>query len=161
MPTPLKEQLLDLVVTKLQAIAIASGYEETVTVYRPSAPAAPLDFAAAQLPAIIVCEVEHRTRWHIRGAEECILMLDIKCCVSSPSAGAHDETLQDLIADVKKVVYANRLWNDGSANLAVRSWIEQDLAHEPEVSEAIGTGGVRVAIKYRADQANPFVTKAV
>ncbi len=166
MATMLKEQILDTIVTKLAAINGAGGYETTVpaaNIFRPSAPAAPLEIPTTSMPALIVREVDHKPRPHIRGAEECILKVEIICIAESVSAAAHDEALQDLIGDVKKLVYANKRWATGGpgTELARRTWIEGDIAHEPEVNDVHATAAVLVAILYRADVTSLSTVKAV
>jgi hypothetical protein len=108
-----------------------------------------------------VREVHHAVRDHIRGAEEGILQVEIICIANSASAAAHDEALQDLVGDVKKVIYANKKWNDGTTDLARRTWIVEDVVHESEADEPQGTASVVIGILYRADRTALYTVKAI
>ena len=161
MTTPLDEQLEDLVVTKLLTITTGAGYEQTVAnAYRASDVPAPAEIPPADCPAVQVRRLEKRPRFHLRGAEEFLLLLDLVCVVDAAAAD-HDEAIQDLVNDVKKLVYANPRWNNGSADLAVRSWVSGETIHEAEVDEATRTGVVTVAIKARADRTNLAAVKEI
>lgn len=161
MATALDEQILDRVVTKLADINGAGGYETNVpaaNIHRP--PIAPIPLKATDCPALIVRLFAKTSRWHLRGAEEFVLRVMVLCVVAAPAADANEE-LSDLIGDVKKLVIANEFWNDGSADLAERTWLVEDFRHETEVDEPTMTGGVVFEVLARSDLTNPSVRKAI
>jgi len=159
MATALDEQVLDLVVSKLATITIANGYEETVLgVHRP--PVDLFDLAAADCPALIVRKKTKLTESNLRLAEDLDLEVEVLCAVDGSAADVH-EALTDLVADVKKLVHANRLWNNGSSNLAVATRLVEDRIHETEVQEDVASAVVRFLVQARADLANPYVTKTI
>jgi hypothetical protein len=156
MTTPITEQILALIETKLAGITTGGGYQETVlaaNIFHP--PEAPLDVKADNCPAITVRHNGTNNRWHLRAAEELLIEVDLVCVATTP------DLLKTLMGDVKKLVYANPFWNNGAANLARRTWIAEERVHETEVSEATVTGSVVIHILARADRTNPFTTKAV
>lgn len=157
MPSSIEERLLDLVVSKLATITVANGYQETVlSVTRASDEPGPLELSTAELPALQVRHLQTRKRLHLRGAYECVMDLDVVCMTEQD-----DELLSDLKADVKKVLQANRRWNDGIENLARRTWTTDPLSHEVEVPEGISTAVIPCAIVFRVDATNPYLVKAI
>jgi hypothetical protein len=160
MASSVEERLLDLVVSKLAGITVGNGYEETVlaaNIHR-GQDIAPQEIGASDCPAACVRIASISTRWHLRGAEEILMELDL---IGVVDAAGGDEALADLMADFRKLVYANKFWNDGSENLARRSWVIEDERYEVEVAEATLSGRVRVGILTRVDRSNPYSLKAV
>jgi hypothetical protein len=160
MPSSLDERLLDLVVSKIEGITVGNGYEETVlpaNIHRGQV-IAPQEIGAADCPAVCVYVAAIDSRWHLRGADEMTITVDL---IGITDAAGGDEALADLLTDLKKLVYANKFWNDGSANLARRSWVVEDDRHEVEVAEATLSGRVRFLALVRADRSDPYSLKAV
>jgi hypothetical protein len=159
MPTSLDEQIMDQVATKLATITTGNGYEQTVVaVHRP--PVGPLELEVGDCPALIVRKFSKVSRMHLRGAEEMLIGVKVLCVVEADQTDSN-ERLQDLIADVKKLVYVNKRWHNGSSNLAQRTWVDEDQPHETEVVEGNLTGSVLLRILARADITNPYTVKAV
>jgi len=156
MANSLTEQIVNLVETKLAGITVAGGYASTVlaaNIHQP--PTAPQDIPAADCPAIVVRHLGNDPRWHLRGAEELTLEVLLICLATTPAL------LAALMADVKKLVYANPMWNNGTANLARRTWVTGERQHETEVSEGVVSGSVFVSIVARASRTDPTSVKAV
>jgi hypothetical protein len=163
MSTALDEQIMDLVVAKVATITTGNGYEQTVasaSIFRASDSPTPAEIAVASCPAVQVRRLSKVTRFHLRGAEEFTLTLNLLCVVDA-SAADDDEAIQDLVNDVKKLVYANLLWNDGSSNLAARTWIVGETIHEAQVGEVTRTAIVTISIKARSSRSNPAAVKVV
>ena len=156
MASALDQQILDVIVTKLAAITTGNGYQQTVlaaNIHRP--PQSLREFSAGECPGLSVRLESKENEYDLRGSEELLIGVNIQCAATSAVL------LRALISDVKKLAYANKRWNDGSANLALRTWIDEDFAHEPEVEEAVVTGSVHLTIKARADQTDPTAVKAI
>jgi len=156
MTAPLTEQILDLIETKLAGITIGGGYQETVlaaNIFRP--PEAPADVRSAGCPAVVVRHNGTNNRWHLRAAEELLIEVQFICVATTYAL------LAILMADVKKLVYANPYWNNGAANLARRTWVAEERTHETEVNQEAVTGSLVIHVLARADRTNPFATKAV
>lgn len=147
--TPLDERIRNCVVSKLQTITVANGYNQTASVQRP--PIGALEFEASDAPALVVRSSQKQARAHIRGAEEFILMFKVICIVAN-SGGDPDGDLAKLMGDVSRVVWANRRWHDGAEYLARRTWIPEDAVHEPEVEEATLTSSVTFEVLARANR---------
>jgi hypothetical protein len=159
MASSLYEQLMDLVATKLATITVANGYEQTVVgVHRP--PIALFDLETADLPALLVRQEDNAPRFHLRGAEEFVLEVEVICAVDGEAADKA-EALSDLVADVKKLAHLNRYWNNGAANLARRTRITDGAHHETEVTEYVESAVVRFQIMARSDLKNPYIKKDV
>jgi hypothetical protein len=154
MANALDEQILALVATKLATITVANGYSQTVTgVGRP--PTDLFDVGTSDLPYLIVREKSRTGRWHLRGAEEFELEVEVLCLAATRTAVAN------LIADVKKCALANEFWNDGSSNLARETTFPDDRVHEVEVDEEVQSGSVRFRVLARASVSDPTATKAI
>jgi len=154
MPNALKEQIAARVATKLATITVANGYSQTVlAVHRP--PVGLFTLGAADCPALIQREEIVSPRWHIRGAEELTLDVEILCVATTPTLVAN------LMADVKKLVNGNLYWNDGVADLAWRTRIIADRQHESETSEAIESGRIVIRISADASLSDPTAVKPI
>lgn len=155
--TSVEERILDQIVTRLQAITVGGGYEQTVIrVTRASVAPAPLEVPAAELPALQVRHIATRDREHLRDAYEFVMDVQIVVIVAQG-----DERLADLKADVEKVVHANRRWHDGTEYLARRTWINDPISHETEVQEQESTAVIPLSIVARHRSNSPYVVKAV
>lgn len=154
MAKDLADRILDLIETKLAAITVAGGYQVTVAgVHRP--PLAHHDIPAT--PAISVRRLPPKaSRWHIRGAEEFQLQVQLILVADT------DEVLSQLMSDVRKVIAANLRWNDGSEDLAVRTWFDDDNQHEEEVVDLTPrTGRIAITIMARASVTDPSQVKVI
>jgi hypothetical protein len=152
----LTQQIIDLIETKCAGITVVGGYNSTVlaaNIHHP--PTAPQDIPAADCPAIVIRHLGNDSRYHLRGAEELTLEVQFICMSTT------DALLKNLMGDVKKLVYANPRWNSGSADLARRTWVAGERAHETEVAEGVVSGSVIVAIVARASRTDPTAVKAV
>lgn len=157
---PLEEQIRELVAVKLATITVANGYAQNVTVYRP--PVDEFEIPASGCPAVLLRSAKRSLKGHLRRAEEFILECVVICVVANSSpAPAPDEALAKLLADVRKLVYANRKWNDGVSNLARRTWIPDDIVHETEVQEATISSRVTFNILARSSVSNLAAVKEV
>lgn len=156
MADALTQQILDLIETKCAGITVANGYNSTVlaaNIHHP--PAVPQDIPAADCPAIVIRHLGTDVRYHLRGAEELTVEVQFICLATT------DALLKNLMADVKKLVYANPRWNSGAADLARRTWVAGERAHETEVAEGVVSGSVIIAILARASRTDPTAVKAV
>lgn len=160
MATSIAEQILDLLKTKLAAIAVGAGDEQTVvTVTRASQAKPVMDFKPSELPGIQIRHIETPSEPHIRDAQECEMQLDLICAVASD---ATDEKLADLMADVRDCVMANERWDAGGGTyLARRTWVRVSQPHEVEEPDAPETGVISVSILFRTQLANSFATKEI
>lgn len=156
MATSIAERILDRLANRLATITAANGYEtDGVTVWRATEDQRPMETTP---PAV---EIRHNgtpSEPHLRGALECVMEVDLLCVAAYDAAG---ENISDLIGDVIKLVLANKRWNDGTDNLAVRTWVGEAEPHETEVGEDPVTAVVPVFIKYRVDATNPFALKSI
>lgn len=159
MTAPLDEQILDLVETKLAGITVVNGYQTAMVAGRIHRPAVgELEFESSdadQVPAITVRRASRVSRWHLRGAEEFVLKVAIT------AIAATREAVFVLMSDILKLVSANEAWNNGSSNLAVRSWIEENDSPDFDVENDLYYGHLLIAIKGYADLTNPTVVKAI
>lgn len=154
MANSLKEQIGALVATKLATITTGNGYSQTVVaVHRP--PIGLFELEASDCPALIQREEVVTPRWHIRGAEELTLDIEILCVATTPTLVAN------LMADVKKLVNSNLYWNNGSINLAWRTRIVADRQHESEVEEEMESGRIVIRISADASLSDPTSVKSV
>lgn len=156
MANSLTEQIVNLVQTKCAGITVVGGYGSTVlaaNIHQP--PVAPDEVSAADCPALIIRHLGNDVRWHLRGAEELTIEVRFICLATTPSL------LAALMADVKKLVYANPRWNNGTSDLARRSWVTDERQHETEVSEGVVSGSVLGNIFARASRTDPTAVKAV
>lgn len=152
MATSIDERLADLIETKLAAITTGAGFEETVTdVHRASDSPQPME--APTLPALQLRRDGTPKSPHLRGAMECTANFTVICIAARDAA---NEKISDLIADVEKVVMANERWNDGSVNLARRTWLTGSTFHETETDEETMTGIVEFSVLYRTEVGSPF-----
>jgi hypothetical protein len=161
MATSIEERILDLMESKLEAISVGTGGEQSVvTVTRASQAKPVMQFTTAELPGLQIRHIETATVPHLRGALECQMNIEIICAVVGDAA---DEALSDLIADVLKVLEANKRWDAGGSNfLARRTWIVNWGKHEDELpGPNPQTGFVTVAILIRVDATNPFAVKEI
>lgn len=145
----LDERIMQLIKPALETITVAGGFHQDVAVHRP--PVAAYDFAPADCPALVIRRLAKVIRVHIRRAEEFVLRVQVIGIVANSGADPYGD-LSNLMGDLKKVVYANRRWNDGSEDLARRTYITDDGIHEPEVDEATLTSELTFDIVARADQ---------
>lgn len=156
MANSLTEQIVNLIETKCAGITVANGYASTVlaaNIHQP--PTAPQDIPAADCPAIVIRHLGNDVRYHLRGAEELTIEVQF-ICLSTTAA-----LLAALMADVKKLVYANPRWNTGSADLARRSWVMGERQHETEVAEGVVSGSVIISVVARASKTDPTSVKAI
>lgn len=155
MPSSIAERILRTIKVKLEGITVAAGYEQTVLqVQRAIGPDAPMDVADNLIPALQIRQGAMGSEPHLRGARECLMEVTIICIAAYDATG---EKLADLVADVCKVLHANRRWNDGSADLARRTMIGDPKPHETETDESPVTAVVPLTILFRVDAANPYV----
>jgi len=163
MATSIDERILDLIVTKLATITTGNGYEQTVSsanIWRATSSPQPMESTP---PSLEVRHVDTAMEPHLRGAIECLMNVVIIC---SAAYDAADEAISDLVGDVVKLVLANKRWNDGSVNLAVRTWMGSPEIHETETGGGVGgdsptTGAVPFTILFRVDATNPFAIKEI
>lgn len=142
-------------VSKFGAIATPTYEVSVAQATRASAPPAPIDTNPDDMPAVQVRHIRTQERFHVRGAYECRMQVDIVCIVEQS-----DETLADLIGAVKKVVEANEVWSDGTA-LAISTEILETVSHETEVAEVDGTAIVSVEVLFRVKVDDPYTVKAI
>ncbi len=154
----LDDRIMDQVQPTLEEITEADGYHQDVTVYRP--PIGALEFKAEETPALVIRRAGKSIRTHVRRAEEFVLTVKVICIVPNEGDDPRGD-LADLIADVKRVVYLNRRWNDGTEDLARRTWFVDDADHETEVDEETLTGAVTFQILARADRQDLTQVKEV
>jgi len=153
MATSVRETILDRVVTQLATITTGGGYEQTLTkVYRPQV--AVLDIA--QFPCVVVRDLGDEARWHLRGAYENTMTLELLAYVEKGDGDDRSEALSDLIADIVKLCAADETWN---AN-ARRSWV-MAVVTSIEAEKPYAVGVVTLKILYRVTRTNPYATKAV
>jgi hypothetical protein len=158
--TSIEERILDLVKTKLEAITTGAGFEQTVQqVTRASGPEQPMEVPANKIPALQIRHLQTACAPHLRGAIECLMEVEIICIADQDAA---DEKLSDLMADVVKVIQANKRWDAGGGTfLARRTWVGNPIVHETEITETPVTGSVPFSIVFRVDATNPYATKEV
>lgn len=157
MTVPLEEQLFELVAVKLATITVANGYLQTVAnVYRP--PQAPQRVPVSDCPALAPRQVDKDSRYHLRDCEEMTVTLRIMAMVDAAGGLA---ALHNLLGDVRKLAYANQRWNDGTRDLAVRTWVANSRPHETEVDEAVLTGMVEISIVARSNMSDPSVVQPI
>lgn len=150
MPNSLDEQILDVVAAK---VALISG---VTTVRRALVGPAPLEVQTSELNLVEIRHLRTTPRWHIRGAYECIAQVEL-CAVTAQA----DHTIRNLVADLLDMVDTYNRWNDGSSNLAERSWTGEVEIHEPEVSESVATATLQVFIKFYSDRTDPTAVKEI
>lgn len=159
MTKPLDEQIIDVVKTKLAAITVAGGYQTDMAAGRVHwPPVGDLEFDesdSSQLPAIIIRRASKATRWHLRGAEEMVLRLSLTAVATT-----YDAALV-LMSDILKAVNANERWNNGSADLAVRTWLDENDAPAFDEQNNLHYGHLLISIKTYADLTNPTAVKAI
>ena len=159
MAKTIDEQLLDLLETKVAAIATSGGYQTDMAADRVHFPCVgELEFSADELedgPQITIRRASKAVRTHIRGAHEITLKVDIRI-----TAASRDE-LTAVMGDLVKLAKANALWNNGSINLAAKTWWEEDDAQDNEVDEAALVGQMLLCVKQYADATNPTAVKAI
>lgn len=156
MPTSVEERVADTIVTKLKTITIANGYQQDVaagSVFWP--PVGVQAVNVSEMPAIILMRLSKDARDHIRDATEFQQPYRALCVASTPEACAA------LRGDVRKLIYANTVWNDGSENLARRTWITDDRAHEFKTTRARHSGSLEFMVLVRVDKADPTKVKAI
>jgi len=157
MPDALEEQILDLIETKLETITVANGFATTITdAYRASTGTPPLKRADADRPFIEIRRIECPRRWFIRGAMECRMEIDLVLVTDQ-----NDATIRALMADVLKLIDDNTRWNDGSANLADRTWIVSASFPEPEANLRQSLGFVKFTVKFYEDINDATAVKAI
>lgn len=159
MANALEEQILAIIAQKLATITTDNGYQtNVVNVYRASTGAdpAPQAIPSEDRPAVQLRCLPIGNRVHIRGAIEMRIPIEIICVVDQDA-----DALSKLVADVKKLLLANKRWNNGSADLARRTWLEDSLPHETEVAESDSSAAVLATIIARADQTDPTAVKAI
>jgi hypothetical protein len=151
MPSSIEERILDLIESKLEAITTGGGYEQTVgTVWRATQSPPPMESTP---PSLQIRSEIVRSESLLRGADEKILEVTVICTAAQES---DDEKLGDLMADVQKVVGANERWNDGSVNLARRTWMGDSGRHETETGESPGTGYVTFFVLFRVSSTSAY-----
>lgn len=146
----LDERIMQQIVDVLETITVANGYHQNVTVHRP--PVGSQEFGASDCPAVSVRRMGKDIRTHLRGAEEFILSVRLICIVENTTSPDPAEAIKNLMGDVKKAVYANRRWHDGTEFLARRTWFTEDGAKEPEIHEETITSTIVFQVLARASQ---------
>jgi hypothetical protein len=152
MADDLEERIAKTILAKFQA-GLAG-----VTVARPPGPA--LEIAPGDCPAVSLRKGRKTTSQHLRGAEEFLTPFTAICLVDGAAADPSGE-LSALRSRVKAVVEANRLWNDGSGNLAAETDITADCEHETEIVEGTKSGFLEFVVHAYADRENPANVKAI
>jgi len=153
----LEEQILEVVETKLETIDTGNGFRTTITeAYRALAGTPPLSRADADRPFIEIRHAITTPRWHIRGANEGILEVNLILVTDQD-----DDTIRNLLADATEVIDANTLWNDGSSNLADRTWVGERQGHEPEIDLAHVSASLQFFVKYYEDRTDIGKVKAI
>lgn len=159
MTAPLEEQILDVIVAKLAAMSVAGGYQTAMSSDRVHRPAVgEREYSADELEDgahISVRRAEKVSRYHLRGADEFILKVEIRATAATYAA------LVILLADILECVETNNRWHDGAANLAVRSWVEENDTPDFDESATEHFGQVLVCVKAYADLTNPAAVKAI
>lgn len=159
MATSIEERLLDLIVTKLATITTGNGYEQTVLqVTRASMPEPPMEVPANKIPALQLRHITTTKQPQLRGAYECLAEMEVICIAAQD---ATNEQLADLMADVEKVLNANKRWFDGAVNLARRTFVSGTVVHETETGESPATGSVPFVVLYRVDALDPYALKDI
>lgn len=159
MTAPLDDQIMVLIETKVAAISIAGGYQTDMEADRVHYPAVgELEFSEDELedgPQVSIRRGERRSRMHLRGAEEFTLKVDIKwTCATRASAVL-------LMGDLTKLIAANPLWNNGSTNLAAKTWIEEMDLQDFDVEATEYVGQMILCVKAYADVTDPSAVKAI
>lgn len=159
MTNPIDDQILALIETKVAAISVAGGYQTDMAAGRVHYPAVgELEFSADELtagPQVSIRRAARSSRMHLRGAEEFVLKADIKwTCATRDQAAA-------LMGDLLKLIAANPLWNNGSTNLAAKSWIEESDLQDFDVEADQYVGQLVLCVKGYADVADPSSVKAI
>lgn len=159
MTKPLDDQILDLIATKVAAMTVIGGYQTDMEASRVHRPAVgELEFSSDDLedgPQVSIRRGARMPRVHLRGAEEFILKVDIKV-----TAETYDEA-SALMGDLVKLIGANKLWNNGSANLAAKSWIEENDLQDFDVEASESVGQMTLCVKAYADVSNPTSVKVI
>jgi hypothetical protein len=158
MTSPLEEQILSLFGTKAAAISVAGGYQTDMDSDRVLRAVGEREFDDTdeeQVPAICYRRGEKVDRWHLRGAIELILKIDVKVVAATYAEAAA------LLGDVVKLVEANPLWNNGSSNLAARTWVENVDLPDFEAESNLHFGQLTLCIKAYADATAPGTAKAI
>jgi hypothetical protein len=152
MATSKRETIIDAVTTKLATISVANSYEQNVAVvYRPAV-------EPEQFPCVLVSDMGDEVRWHLRGAYENIINLDLIAHVEKGYPADRQEALSDLVADIVKACMADETWSSN----ARQTWIAgianiEDSPAMPRMGRAV----VSLRIQYRTAWADPYTTKAI
>lgn len=154
----LDERIMDRIAVVLATVTVANGYHQDVTVKRPPEPA--FNFAAGDGYIVSVRREGEQGRSHIRRAYEFTLTVAFICI--SPNDGATPYANHaNFRGDLKKIIHANRRWNDGVSDLARRTWFLDTEVHEPEVTEETLTSEIVFQVFARADRADLSQPKVV
>lgn len=147
MPDALDEQILDLIETKLKTITVANGFATTITdAYRAMEETPPARRADADRPFVEIRHILGDPRWHIRGAYQFLMDVDLLLV-----ADQGDAAIRAFVADVLKLLDDNTRWDDGSTKLADRTMVTGAVIQEPEVQKRDAQAYVSFAVVFFAD----------
>lgn len=144
----LDERIMSQIKAVLEGVTIAEGYHQDANVTRP--PESAFTFSAEDGYQYIIRKDAEEGRSHLRRAYEFTLTVMV-ICVSPNTGDTPEEDHANLRADLKHIVYQNRRWNDGSEDLAQRTWFLDSRVHETEVTEETVSSKVVFQVLARAD----------
>lgn len=159
MVAELSEQVMDYLVTLLQGITTAGGYQTQIgsKVYRNQAPR---EFSTSELPAITLKKIAGSSRWHIRGANEEVLTVRIRGIVAAASPDEFTESTA-LMGDIRKRLESDPRLGSNPSQLAERTWVEESRMHDPSRASNLHICSVLFKAVIRSSRTDPTAVKQV
>lgn len=153
----LEEQILSRIENRLETILIANGFLlDVADAFRALDETAPLQRPDTDHNFIEIRHMGTDRSVHIRGAYECFMT--VKLIGSTNQSGS---TIRDLQADILELLNSNIRWNDGSTDLADRSWVTEVGIQEPEAGQDMAHTVLTFIVKFYEDAADPSLVKEI
>ncbi len=158
MADPIRERIIKQIKLDLEGIMVANSFEQDVQkVHRNNEAVIQMD----ERPALSIVDRGDVKKRHIRLAYENTMQLEILAFTLEHDDTERFEELSRLHADVEKVVAANERWNDGSVNLAHRTFMTALTVSQSETGQPYGTTLTTLTVMYRVQELDPYALRSI
>ena len=158
MADPIRERILQQIESDLLTITTVNGFEQTIEkVHRDNEAVIQMD----ERPALSIVDRGDIKRRHIRLGYENTMQLEILAFTLEHEDDERVMEISRLHADVEKIVAANERWNDGSINLANRTFMTGLTTSQGETTQPYATALTVLTILYRVQELDPYAVRDV
>jgi len=144
----IREQIITKIVAKVKTV---SSLQRVYRAYRN--PLIDVD----EDPAVVVNDRGDQSTWHLRKAYEHVMTVDLQIVVHKGDDAERATKVNNLLADVQKVVEQNQTWD----SLAISTEIRSNSPSIGEVVEPLGVDRLVLSIVYRVQETDPYTAQVV